>query len=50
MMLLLLTLQPMENVMNAVSTGFKSWGLLILGLAILAVVISLLNKLFKPKD
>lgn len=44
-MIRLLTLQSSENVMEAVKTGFMSWGLLALGLGILFVLLVLLSKL-----
>lgn len=44
-MIKLLTLQHSDNVLEAVKTGFLSWGLLALGLGILFVLLVLLSKL-----
>lgn len=49
-MLNLLTLQHSDNVMEAVRTGFLSWGLLALGLGILFVLLVILSKITGKKD
>lgn len=48
-MISLFEMQPMSNVMEAVKTGFMSWGLLSVGLGAIFVLLVILVRLTSKK-